>query len=263
MNKVNIINGTLLASRNELTGHTGNAAVHVTQEERERWNAGLVQDRPSGEPAEKEIRTVVDKRLYDAGVIIKRIFPEEIDIPVEGGRVEFAIDTNVPLSGRRFVQANSDPTHVCIPPYATLMEERPDLLAFSVAPNPSIDLVGLNLELYACEPAADQYYSLGKVTWRQHGKDVHASITPAMIRMPAKGGECELEIRCDYEWRLLPGAVPGFTFIPSGGQPGITTVRLTAPPSASGSGEDSLLRLIVTDGKDTICAFIATIVRAR
>lgn len=57
--------------------------------------------------------------------------------------------------------------------------------------------------------------------------------------------------------------MPGFTFIPSSGQPGITTVRLTAPPSVSGSGEDSLLRLIVTDGKDTICAFIATIVRTR
>lgn len=263
MNKVNIINGILLASRNELTGHTENATVHVTQEERERWNAGLVQDGSSGELTEKEIQTVVDKRLYDAGVIIKRISPEEIDIPVEGGRVEVVIDTNVPLSGRRFVPANSDPTHVCIPPYATLMEERPDLLAFSVEPNPSIDRVWLHLELYACEPASEQYYSLGIVTWHQHGKDVHASITPATINIPAEGGECDLEVRCDYEWRLLPDAMPGFTFTPSSGQAGTTTVHLTTPPSSSGSGEDFLLRLIVTDGKDTICAFIATIVRAR
>ena len=263
MKKINIINGILLASRNELTGHTGNPTVHVTQEERERWNAGMVQDDPSGELTEKEVRAVVDKRLYDAGVIIKRISPEEIDIPVKGGRVEFAIDTNVPLPGRRFVQANSDPTHVCIPPHATQIEERPEILAFSVAPNPSIDLVELDLELYACEPAAEQYYSLGKVTWRQHGKEVNSSITPATINIPAEGGECDLEIRCDYEWYLLPGAMPGFTFTPSSGQPGATTVRLSAPPAASGSGEDSLLRLIVTDGKDTICAFIATIVRTR
>lgn len=263
MSKMNIINGILLASRHELTGHTGNAAVHITQKEREQWNAGLVQDGPSGELPEKEVQALVDKRLYDAGVIIKRISPEEIDIPVEGGRVEVVIDTNVPLSGRRFVQANSDPTHVCIPPYATLIEERPDLLAFSVAPNPSIDRVVLNLDLYACEPAAEQYYRLGNATWRQRGREVNASITPATINMPTEGGECDLEIKCDYEWYLLAGAVPGFTFTPSGGQPGATAVRLTVPPAASGSGEDSLLRLIVTDGKDTICAFIATIVRTR
>lgn len=261
MNKINIINGIPLASRNELTGHAENATVHLTQEERERWNAGLAQDGPSEGLSEKEVQAIVDKRLYNAGVIIKRISPEEIDIPAEGGRVEVAIDTNVPLSGRRFVQAHSDPTHICIPTYATLIEERPDLLAFSVAPNPSIDVVVFHLELYACEPDAEQYYSLGEVAWCQHGKEVNASITPATISIPTEGGECELKINCDYEWRLLPDAMPGFTFTPSSGQPGSTTVRLIAPPTASGSGEDFLLRLIVTDGKDTICAFIATIVR--
>lgn len=101
MNKINIINGILAASRNELTGHTGNVTVHITQEECERWNAGLVQDGPSGELTKGEVQAVVDKRLYDAGIMIKRISPKAVDIPAEGGRVEFAIDTNVPLRAIR------------------------------------------------------------------------------------------------------------------------------------------------------------------
>lgn len=261
MNKINIINGSLAASRNELTGHTGNATVHITQEERERWDTGLVQVGPSGELTEGEVQAVVDKRLYDAGIMIKRISPEAVDIPAEGGRVEFAIDTNVPLSGRRLVREGFDPTDVCIPPYAALTEEKPDRLVFSVEPNPSIERVWLNLEFYACEPDAEQYCSLGKVTWHQHGKGVSGSITPAKIKVPREGGERELEIKCDHEWYLLPGAMPGFTVAPASGQPGITTVRLAAPFAVSGRGEDSLLRLIVTDGKDAICAFIANITR--
>lgn len=261
MNKINIINGILAASRNELTGHTGNATVHITQEERERWNAGLVQDGPSGELTKGEVQAVVDKRLYDAGIMIKRISPEAVDIPAEGGRVEFAIDTNVPLSGRRLVREGFDPAGVCIPPYAALTEEKPDRLVFSVEPNPSIERVRLNLELYACELDVEQYCSLGKVTWHQHGKGVNGSIAPATIKVPREGGECELEIKCDHEWYLLPGAMPGFTVTPASGHPGITTVFLDAPPAASVTGEDSLLRLIVTDGKDAICAFIANITR--
>lgn len=255
MSKINIINGVLLASRNELTGHSGNATEHITQEERERWNAGSGRGGPSGELAEGKVQAVVDKRLYDAGVVIKRISPETVEIPAEGGRVEFAIDTNIPLSGRRLVREGSDPTGACIPPHAVLVEEKPDRLVFYVEPNPSIKRIGLNFELYACEPEAEQYFSLGKVTWHQRGKEANGSITPAVINVPAEGGECELEVKCDHEWHLLTGAMPGFTVTPASGLPGTTKVHL-AP---SGTGEDSLLRLIVTDGQDAICAFIATI----
>lgn len=257
MSKINIINGVLLASRDELTGHTGNATVHITQEERERWNARPEEDGSSGKLTEGKVQAVVDKRLYDAGVVIKHISPETVEIPAEGGRVEFAIDTNIPLSGRRLVREGFDPTGACIPPHAVLVEEKPDRLVFSVGPAPSIERVWINFELYACDPEAEQYFSLGKVTWHQHGKEANGSITPAVINVPAEGGECELEVKCDHEWYLLTGAMPGFTVTPSSGLPGTTKVHF----AASGTGEDSLLRLIVTDGQDAICAFIATISR--
>lgn len=215
MSKINIINGVLLASRNELTGHSGNATEHITQEERERWNAGPGRGGPSGELAKDKVQAVVDKRLYDAGIVIKRVSPETVEIPAEGGRVEFAIDTNIPLSGRRLVREGSDPAGACIPPHAVLVEEKPDRLVFYVESNPSIKRIGLNFELYACE----------------------------------------LEVKCDHEWHLLTGAMPGFTVTPASGLPGTNKVHL----ASSGTGEDSLLRLIVTDGRDAICAFIATI----
>ncbi|WP_290565907.1 hypothetical protein [Akkermansia sp.] len=38
MNTTNILNGVTLASRDEVTEHTENATMHLTQEEREKWN---------------------------------------------------------------------------------------------------------------------------------------------------------------------------------------------------------------------------------
>lgn len=39
MNTTNILNGVTLASRDEVTEHTENATMHLTDEERNTWNA--------------------------------------------------------------------------------------------------------------------------------------------------------------------------------------------------------------------------------
>ena len=39
MNTTNILNGVTLASRDEITEHSENTAVHLTEEERTTWNA--------------------------------------------------------------------------------------------------------------------------------------------------------------------------------------------------------------------------------
>lgn len=39
MNKITSINGTFMASLNELNEHTENESIHVTEDERTAWNA--------------------------------------------------------------------------------------------------------------------------------------------------------------------------------------------------------------------------------
>ena len=42
MNTINILNGVTLASQEEVTGHTGNTTMHLTEEERTAWNLSLI-----------------------------------------------------------------------------------------------------------------------------------------------------------------------------------------------------------------------------
>ena len=48
MNTINILNGVTLASQEEVTGHTGNTTMHLTEEERTAWNSAAAIPDSSG-----------------------------------------------------------------------------------------------------------------------------------------------------------------------------------------------------------------------
>ena len=48
MNTINILNGVTLASQEEVTGHTGNTTMHLTEEERTAWNSAAAIPDASG-----------------------------------------------------------------------------------------------------------------------------------------------------------------------------------------------------------------------
>ena len=40
MNEIITINGILMTTQNEFSAHAGNASIHVTAQEKEKWNSG-------------------------------------------------------------------------------------------------------------------------------------------------------------------------------------------------------------------------------
>lgn len=54
MNEIITINGILMTTQNEFSAHAGNASIHVTAQEKEKWNSGG--QGPKGDKGDREPR---------------------------------------------------------------------------------------------------------------------------------------------------------------------------------------------------------------
>ena len=224
--------GAVVATQDGLDEHTENTTVHITEEERQQWNSQL---------SESDIRTLVDARLYEAGVEIKKLKSSNLDFPAEGGQASLIVDTNVPFLPYWLSLENVSPTPF-LPPNATVTSTEKGL-EIEVAANKSVRRIIYFLKVYAGDHKYGPWSEMGSVHWVQNTNAVgNISVT--------KSGEYEYDfiVTCNYSWRLVTKNV---TVVPSSGEAGTVKVH-----GITTSDPDNHLKLIAMDNGEEECIHI-------
>lgn len=199
--------GVVAATQDGLDEHVENTTVHIMEEERQRWNSQLL---------ESEIKSLVDARLYEAGVEVKKLKSSRLEFPAEGGQASLIVDTNVPLLPYWFSLLTPNKTAPYLPPNATVVSTEKGL-EIEVAANKSVAPVLYDFDVYAGDPEYGPWVKMGTIMWVQH-----TSAVGDIDLINSEGMGYDFLVTCNYPWHLVTS---NLTVTPSSGEAGTTKVH--------------------------------------